>query len=609
MKMWSRSSSEGDSKHDIGRVWGLASSLARRLPGVQVGLSYQRDWLGSDMVAGLALTAVLVPQGMAYAELAGLPAVTGLYTTVLALLAYALFGPSRILVLGPDSALGPLIAAAILPLVGAHGNPNRAVALAGMLALVMGLVCVAAGLARLGTVAELLSKPVRIGYINGLAIVVVVSQLPKLFGFSTDARAVVPELRAFAKGVDDGLTSWRSLVIGLVCIAVILGIRHLSPRLPGVLIAVVGAAVAVAWFDLAAKVVGVVGPVPRGLPSPTWPGVGLGDLGPLVGAAVGLTFVTLADSTALTRTFALRQGQEVDTNAEIVALGAANLAAGVFQGFPLSASSTRTAVAESSGARTQMAGVVAALAIALILVFGNNLFRNLPSSSLAAVVIVAGLSLFDLASFRWLLRVRPTEFLLSAAALIGVVAFGALWGIVVAVGLSLAEFVRRAWRPYDAVLGRVPDTKGYHDLKRHPEAKQIPGLLIYRFDAPIFFANAEYLRRRVRALIDQRRAAGMPVVRLLLAAEPITDIDTTGAEALNRLLDELQDEGIDIAFAELKGPVKDRLRRYGLYERIRDHEFSPTLGVAIDNYLADTGVEWVDWTDRPPSPAEGDGTD
>jgi high affinity sulfate transporter 1 len=556
-------------------------------------------------VAGLVLVALLVPQGMAYAELAGLPAVTGLYTTVVALIAYAVIGPSRILVLGPDSALGPLIAAAILPLVGAHGDPNRAIALAGMLALVMGLVCIAAGLARLGTVAELLSKPVRIGYINGLAIIVVVSQLPRLFGFSTKARGVVPELRAFARGVDAGLVSWRSLVIGLACIAVILGLRHLRPRLPGILLAVVGATIVVALFSLAAKGVGVVGPVPSGFPSPTWPGVALSDAARLLGAAVGLTFITLTDSAALARTFAWREGHDVDNNAEVIALGAANVAAGVFQGFPVSASSTRTAVAESSGARTQMAGMVAALAMVFVLVFGSDLMRNLPTSALAAVVIVAGVSLFDFASFRWLSRVRPTEFLLSAAALCGVVAVGALWGIVVAVGLSLAEFVRRAWRPYDAVLGRVRGTKGYHDIERHPEAEQIPGLLIYRFDAPIFFANAEYLRRRLRAIVRQKRAAGVAVNRVLFAAEPITDIDTTGAEVLRRLLDELRADGIDVAFAELKGPVKDRLRRYDLYERIGSRGFSPTLGVAVDNYVDDTGVAWVDWTDRPASAVTG----
>jgi high affinity sulfate transporter 1 len=548
---------------------------------------------------------------MAYAQLAGLPAVTGLYTSVAALLAYAVLGPSRVLVLGPDSALGPLIGAAILPLIGARGSAGRAVALAGMLALMMGVVCIVAGVARLGAIAELLSKPVRIGYINGLAIVVVVSQLPKLFGFSTRANRVVPEVQAFAKGIEHGLASWPSLAIGLVCLAVILAFRHISPRLPGVLVAVLGATTLCAALDLATKGVTVVGPVPSGFPSPTWPGVGLGDLGPLVVAAVGLTFVTITDSTALAGTLALRHGGEFDPNAELVALGAANAAAGVFRGFPVSASSTRTAVAETSGARTQMAGVMAAGAILIVLLFANRLVRNLPSSALAAVVIVAGIGLFDLASLRWLFRVRPAEFLLSAAAVVGVVSLGALWGIAVSVGLSLGEFIRRAWRPHDAVLGRVARTKGYHDIDRHPEAELIPGLIIYRFDAPVFFANADHLRRRVRSVIDERRAAGAEVHRLLVAAEPITDIDTTGAELLHRLVEELHAEGIDVAFAGLKGPVKDRLRRYGLYDLIGDHAFAPTLGVAVDDYLADTGVHWVDWTDRPfpdaavTPPAEG----
>ena len=571
-----------------------AAVLERWVPGVAVLRGYERSWLRGDVVAGLVLTALLVPQGMAYAELAGLPPVTGLYTTVVALVGYAVFGPSPVLVLGPDSALGPLIAATILPLV-AGDDPAEAVALAGMLALLMGLVCVVAGLGRLGTVAELLSRPVRVGFLNGVAVVVFVSQLPKLFGFRVDAEQTVGEASGFRSAVADGDTNGTALAIGAACLAVILGFRRFVPRVPGVLVAVIAATLAVAAFDLTDRGISVVGSVPQGFPWPTFPSVALDDVGPLFAAALGLAFVTLADTTAFSRTFALRGGDEVDPNDEIVALGAANLAVGFFSGFPVSASATRTAVAASSGACSQLTGVVGAGAIVVVLVAGNDLVRDLPSAALAAVVVAAGLSLFDLRELRWLWRVRRSEFWLSAAALAGVVVVGVLEGIVIAVVLSLANFIRRAWRPHDAVLGRVGDRKGYHDIQRHPDAEQIPGLVLYRFDAPLFFANAEHFVRRVREIIAAR---GEPVRWVIVASEPVTDIDTTGAETLSRLLDDFETAGTELAFAELKGPAKDRLRSYGLYDRIGEDRFFPTLGTAIDGYLAASGVRWEDPTDR-----------
>lgn len=555
---------------------------------------YERSWLRGDLVAGLILTALLVPQGMAYAELAGLPPVTGLYTTVVALVGYAVFGPSRVLILGPDSALGPLIAATILPLA-ASDDPGEAVALAGVLSILMGLVCVAAGLGRLGTVAELLSKPVRVGFLNGVAVVVLVSQLPKLFGFSVDAETTVDEARAFLRGVLDGDTNGTALAIGASCLVVILGCRRFVPRVPGVLVAVVGATVAVMAFDLADRGISVVGSVPQGFPWPSFPPVAAGDVGSLFAAALGLALVTLADTTAFSRTFAIQAGDDVDPNREIAALGAVNVAVGFFSGFPVSSSATRTAVATSSGARSQLTGLVGAGAIVVVLVAANDAVRDLPSASLAAVVVAAGLSLFDFRALRWLWRVRRSEFWLSAAALAGVVVVGVLEGIVIAVVLSLANFIRRAWRPHDALLGRVGDRKGYHDVERHPDAAQISGLVLYRFDAPLFFANVEHFVRRLKQGIATH---GEPVRWVIVAAEPVTDIDTTGAEVLSRLLGELEAAGIQLAFAELKGPVKDRLRRYGLYDRIGNARFFPTLGTAIDGYLAATGVRWEDPTDR-----------
>jgi high affinity sulfate transporter 1 len=552
---------------------------------------YERSWLSRDLVAGLVLTALLVPQGMAYAELAGLPPVTGLYTTVLALLAYALFGPSRILVLGPDSALGPLIAAALLPLVGADGDPAKAVALASALALLMGLVCVLAGVAKIGRVAELLSKPVRVGYLNGIAVVVVVGQLPKLFGFSIDANGLLDEARSFLEGVADGDTIRASLVIGVLSLIVILGFKRWMPKVPGVLVAVVGATIAVTALDLVAEGVKVVGEVPAGFPTPAVPDIGLSEWGSLALAAVGMAFVTLADTSALSRSLAAKRGEDVDPNQEIAALGAANLAAGMFQGFPVSASASRSAVAEDTGARSQLTGVVGAAAIVLILVAFNDIVADLPNSTLAAIVIAAALTLFDLGTLRWLWRVRRAELMLSMAALLGVALVGVLEGIVIAVVLSLADFVRRAWRPYDAVLGRLPDQRGYHDIDRHPDALQIPGLVIYRFDSPIFFANADFFEESVKAAVAERDE---PVRWVLVSAEPITDIDTTGADMLTDLLGDLEQLGTDLAFAELKGPVKDRLRRYDLFDRIGDDRFFPTLGTAIDAYVHHADIDWQD---------------
>lgn len=563
---------------------------------------YRREWLRRDLVAGVVLTTLLVPQGMAYAELAGLPPVTGLYTTVLALVAYAAFGPSRVFVLGPDSALGPLIAAAVVPLIGARGDPGQAVALAGMLALLVGVLCIGAGFARLGALAQLLSRPVRIGYLNGIAIVVLVDQLPKLFGFTTDATGTIDGLEQFVRGVIDGETVVAALLLGVASIVVILGLRAWSPAIPGILIAAVGATVITAVLDLAAEGVPVVGSIPSGFPTPAIPDVSLGDVGALLVAAAGLAFVTLTDSVALSRSFASHRHETVDADKEIIALGAANVAAGLFQGFPVSASTSRTALAESAGSRTQLTGIVGAVGVLVVLVADGGIARDLPRSVLAAIIVVAALGLFDVGALRWMWRVRRSELLLSLVALAGVVILGALEGIVVAIALSLANFVRRALRPYDAVLGRITGEKGYHDLDRHPEAVTIPGLVLYRFDAPLFFANAELFARRVTNALAARSE---PTRWVVVAAEPMTDIDTTGAEVLERLLADLESRGIALAFAELKGPVKDRLRSYGLYDRVGDARFFPTIGTAVDGYIAATGSDWVDWSDEPPDPGSG----
>ncbi len=546
-------------------------------------------------MAGIVLTALLVPAGMGYAEASGLPAIYGLYATIIPLVVYALVGPSRILVLGPDSSLAPLIAAAVLPL--AAGSEAEAVALAGILAILSGLLCVLAGLARFGFIADLLSKPVRYGYMNGIALTVLLSQVPKLFGFSIDAEGVIPEARALVRGVVDGETNTAALIIGVACLVVIFAFKRWRPRIPGVLVAVVGATVAVGVFGLAQRYdLSVVGPLPKGLPSFEIPSVSADHVGALVAGAIGIALVSFADTSVLSRTFAIRGGYRVDPNQELVALGAANVAAGFFQGFSVSSSSSRTPVAEAAGAKTQVTGLVGALAIALMLLFFPNLVQNLPDSALAAVVISAAIGLIEAKGVRKLYRVRKTEFALSIACFLGVAVLGVIEGIFIAVALSLLDFIRRAWRPYDAVLGRVDDLKGYHDVTRYPEAKRIPGLVLFRWDAPLFFANAEVFADRLRQAIA---SSPTPVRWVVVAAEPVTDLDTTAADVLRELDEELAAEGVDLRFAEMKDPVKDRLRRYALYERFGDDHFYPTIGAAVSAYLETTGIEWTDWEDRP----------
>jgi high affinity sulfate transporter 1 len=563
-------------------------SALQSVPGMRAIAGYRRSWLRHDLVAGIVLTTLLVPQGMAYAELAGLPAITGLYTSILCLLGYAVFGPSRILVLGPDSSLGPMIAATILPILGSNGSPERAIALASMLALIVGALMITAGVARLGFVADLLSKPTQIGYMNGLALTILIGQLPKLFGFSTDANGLINEAQAFIDGLADGKAVGAAVAIGLVSLALILALGRWLPKVPGVLIAVVVAIAASAGFDLAAHGVSVVGVLPKGFPPLTVPSP-VSDLPLLVAGALGIVLVALADTISTASAFAARTGQETDGNGEMIGIGTANVAAGFFQGFPVSTSSSRTAVAEQAGAKTQLTGVVGAALIVLMLVLVPGLFKNLPNPTLAAVVISASLSLADLPGTVRLLRQRPVEFLLSVAAFLGVALLGVLQGIGVAVALSILNVFGRAWWPYQTTLGRVPGMQGHHDRHLHPEAEQLPGVVIFRFDAPLFFANTRTFREQIRRL-----AAGDPRPQwIIIAAEPITDVDTTAADMLADLDEELNAAGTSLVFAELKETVRAKLERYELIGPLDPDHFFPTIDAAVAAFRARTGADWI----------------
>lgn len=564
------------------------------LPGLAWASVYRAAYLPKDVFAGIVLTAILVPAGIGYAEAAGLPGIVGLYATILPLLAYAVLGPSRILVLGPDSSLIPIIAAAVVPL--AAGDDARKVTLAALLALIVGIVVAAAGLARLGFLTDLLSAPVRIGYLNGIAIIVGIGQLPKLFGFSVSSDSMVEEARAFVEGVVNGETVTAALAIGIASLVLILLVRRWRPHVPGIFIAVVGATVISAALDLEASGVKVVGTLPTGLPPLSIPLVSLGDVLALIPAALGIALVAATDTSVLSRTFAIRRHEEVDSDRELIALGGANFATGLFSGMPVSSSASRTPVAEAAGAQTQLTGVVGALAIASLLVFFPGLLAALPQSVLAAVVISAALTLVDIPFMVRLWRIGSGEFWLALASFLGVAFVGVIQGVFLAVGLSLVAFIRRAWSPHDAVLGRADGVKGYHDLTFYPEARQVPGLLLYRFDAPLFFANADVFRARLRERIKD---AGQPIRWVVVAAEPITDVDTTAASMLDDLVEELDGREITLAFAELKDPVRERLRRYGALERVPDAHIFPTVGTAVSGYLHETGQAWHDWEEMP----------
>jgi high affinity sulfate transporter 1 len=567
-----------------------ATRLARWVPGLRVIATYRRAWLPRDVTAGLVLTALLLPQGMAYAELAGLPAVTGLYATMLPLIAYFVFGPSRILVLGPDSAVSPVVAAAIIPIAGAGLTARMEVA--ALLALLVGGILAIASVLRLGFVTDLISKPVRLGYLAGIALTVFVTQLPKLVGVPVSAESFLDAVIELM-GALDGIHP-ITLAIGAGSMFLIVGLRRFAPRVPGVFIAVAGATAMVALLGLADEVA-VVGALPQGLPSLAVPSITLDDLGTLVLPALAVALVAFADTSVLSRSYATKLHQSVDQDQELFALGAANVAAGLFQGFPLSSSSSRTPVAEAAGSQTQLTGLVAAGALAVVLVIGAGLTENLPQAALAAVVIAAVIGLVDVPALRWLARVNRVDFALAAVAFLAVVAFGVLPGIGIAIGLSMLAFLWRSWHPYDAVLGRVSGRKGYHDVRRHPEAALVPGLLLYRFDAPLFFANAGVFQEKLLRAVDW---APQPVRRVVVAAEPITDVDTTAADMLLEVARELADGGVELGFAELKGPAKDKLERYGLLDLIGEERFYSTVGGAVHAYVAEHGVEWLDWEDR-----------
>ena len=557
------------------------------VPGVQMLREYRLTWLRNDLMAGIVLSTMLIPVGIAYAVASGVPAINGLYATIIPLIVYAIFGPSRILVLGPDSSLAPIILGVVLPL--SAGDPGRAVIVASAVAIVAGAFCILAGVARLGFITELLSKPIRYGYMNGIALVVLISQLPKLFGFSIESTGPLRDLWTIASGVAGGKANWAAAALGGTTLVLILVLKA-HKRMGAILLAVIAATLAAGWLNLSERYgVKVLGPVPQGLPEFAIPWLQPADIGPVLMAGVAVAIVAFADTSVLSRTFAARTGTRVDPNQEMVGLGAANLAAGFFQGFAIRSSSSRTPVAEAAGAKTQITGVVGALVVAIVIVAAPDLFKDLPYSALAAVVIAAAIGLFEFADLGRIYRIQNWEFWLSIVCTAGVAVFGAIPGIGIAVALAVIEFLWDGWRPRYAILGKPDGVDGYHDISRYPDARLVPGLVLFRWDAPLFFANAELFSQRIHEVIA---ASPTPVKRVVVTAAPITSVDVTSADSLGELLDALHGDGVELVFAEMKDPVKDKLKKFGLFNRFGERGFFPTIESAVSDYVRSYGVKW-----------------
>jgi len=534
----------GDTAHDTGLRW--------RLPVLTSLDGYRRSWLPRDLTAGLLIVAIAIPLSMGMAEVAGMPPIAGLYSCVLPLVAYAIFGSSRQLVIALDASTAAMLAAAVAGVVG-NGDPLRYAALAGAAALLVGVILIVAGTARLGIVADFLSEPVLLGYQAGLAMVVIASQLPRFLGITVEMTDTIPRYHETLGNLADA-NPW-SVTIGIAVLAIMIGVRRWRPAVPGALIGAVGATIVVGVLDLQAHGVAVLGALPSGLPPLAIPDVSLHDLMRLLPAAAAIALVAAADTLVSSRAFAARNGYEVDANRDLIGLGAANLSAACSGGITTSASAARTAVAESVDSRSQVAGLTAAALMVLVLLFLTGPLRNVPIPALAAVVIGAVLRLIEVGSLRTLWRVRRAEFAIAAAAFLGVALVGVLEGVVVAMGLSLLDFVGRTSRPHDAVLGRVPGRIGYHDVRRAGVGRRAPGVLVYRFDAPLFYANADRFRGRVRGLA--RRTEGLRLI--VIDASAIGDIDVTAGRMLGQLQEEFHAQGVRLVVAGAVGRVRDLL--------------------------------------------------
>jgi len=547
------------------------------LPGLAQFRGYKRDWLRGDLVAGVTVAAYLVPQVMAYATVAGLPPVAGLWAALIPMAVYALLGSSRRLSVGPESTTALMTATALAPL--AAGDAGRYAVLAAAAALIVGAICFVAGLIRLGFLADLLSRPVLIGYMAGVAVIMIASQLGKITGVEVKGEEFLDQMRSFIAGLHS--VHWPTIVLALSVLAVLLVLAWLAPRIPGPLIAMLGAAFVVSVFSLHHNGIKVIGEIPKGLPVPGVAGIPLSDLTAMVIPAAGIALVAFSDNVLTARIFAVKHGEDIDANAELRALGVCNVGAGLMHGFPVSSSGSRTALGDSVGSRTQLYSLVMLVAVLVVMLFGRGVLATFPAAALGALVVYAAMRLVDVREFKRLARFRRSELILALATTAAVLVFGVLYGVLFAIALSIADLLRRVARPHDAIQGFVPGVAGMHDIDDYPEADLVPGLLVYRYDAPLFFANAENFRGRAMAAVNDFPG---PVEWFVLNAEANVEVDLTALDAVDELRAELERRGIVFAMARVKQDLRDELEAAGLIDKIGEDRIFMTLPTAVEAY-------------------------
>jgi sulfate permease, SulP family len=559
---------------------GTSSRTSPFLPGVHVLRHYRRAWLRGDVVAGCTVAAYLVPQVMAYAEVASLPPVTGLWAAMGPLLVYAVLGSSRQMSVGPESTTALMTATALAALTAGGALPADA---AAALAIAVGGVCLVGWLARLGFLANLLSHPILTGYMAGIAVLMIISQLDNFTGIPIPPGDTVTEVAYLLRHLNQ--LHVPTFGVAAVVLALLIALRRWIPAAPGPLVAVVGSTVVVALFGLQSVGVAVVGEIPAGLPRPSLPHFGAINLAALVGAALGITVVGYTDNVLTARSFAIRAGNRIDPQQEFLALGAANLSAGLLHGFPVSSSGSRTAVGDAAGSRTQLHSLVALAVVLLTLLVLRPVLSGFPLAALAAIVVFAAMRLIDMTELHRIARFRHSEIVLAVATTVAVLAVGVLYGIAVAIALSVLDLLRRIARPHDAVLGYVPGLAGMHDIEDYPNGRQLPGLLIYRYDSPLFFANADdFQRRALAALEEEEEEEDQPVRWFVLNIEAISEIDITGADALENLRKELANRNIVFGLARLKTELGQTLAAAGFLDRIGKDRVYATLPTAVEAY-------------------------
>jgi high affinity sulfate transporter 1 len=548
--------------------------IKRFLPGLAAMAGYNRSWLRMDLVAGVSVAAVAVPTAMALAQLAGVPAVNGLYASILPLVAYAFFGTSRQLIIAPDAATCAVVATIVMPL--AAGDPNQIIPLTMVLTMITGVFCIAAGFARLGFLTNFLARPILVGYLNGIALDIISGQLGRLFGFSLEPVGFFRLLIHFVGKL--GQTHGLTLATGLGAFILLRALKHLAPKIPAPLVVMALGIAASSFFDLGQHGVALLGSIPAGLPALTIPHIAGDQWGRLVFSAAGLALISFNSGMVTARGFAVKNRYDLDSNQEFIAFGVADLGAGLMQGFAVSGADSRTAVNDSMGGKTQVTSLVAAGLLVLVLLFLTAPLALLPITILAAVLVNAALGLFDLGYLARLRRVSRQEFRLSVVASLGVITVGVLPGVVIAEGLAMLQLVAKASRPNDAVLGQMPGADGFHDIKNHAQAKTLPGLMIYRFDSSLVFFNSDFFKARVRAFVKE---ANPPPRYFLLLAETMPYLDTTGAASLEEVVDELSGQGIAFAVVQAKPRVDQMLERTGLKQKIGEKNFFSTIENAV----------------------------